>query len=144
MNIIHEIDHKKLTLKIDDPERAYSELNNLLSERMSYDKVVEVKHFQDVDEGVLRAKIEATEGMDMYTAEETEIFLVLKPDEMDIELKVEMVTNYDASGWRDNIIYYGYRAFFHKYLYADKAHHFEHYMEDKADELVSRMKDLFG
>ncbi len=144
MNLIHDIATRELTLGIDDPERAYSEINDLLSDRMSFDKVVEEKHYQDIEEGVIRTKIKTVEGYDLTTSEVIEIYLTLTPTELNMELKVMMQINYDASGWKDNIIYYGYKALFHKYLYADKAHHFEHPMEDKADEIVSRMKDLFS
>jgi len=110
---------------------------------MSFDKVIEEKHYQDIDEGVIRAKINTVEGYDSYTTEKIEMLLTLKPDELNIEMKVQMVISYDADGWKDNIIYYGYKALFHKYLHAGRAHHYEHGMEDKADEIISRLKDLF-
>jgi len=143
VKINHDIANKQLSFQIEDQEEAYSEIRSLLAERMSFDKVEEVKHYNDVEEQKIRSKIETVEGYDKYTSEKMDIYLTMTPKQMDLEIKLYMVIDYGSSGWKNSIFYYAYRSLFHKYLYRKDAHVFEEAMEEKIDELTDRLRNVF-
>ena len=142
MDIVEEVARRRQTIKIDDPESAYSEIRDLLERRMSFDEVSEDKYFHDVNEGTVRSQITTMEGYDMHTKEEIEIFLVISPNskEMDVQAKAKLITHYDTEGWRGSLWYYAYRALFDKFLYGETRHGFEHAVEEKIDELMERIR----
>lgn len=142
MDIVEEVARRRQTIELDNPEQAYSEIRDLLERRMSFDEIKEEKYFHDVDGGTLRSKIVAMEVFDQYTFEELEIFLVINPQsrELDVQVKGKIITHYTTEGWRGSLWYYAYRALYDKFLYGSARHGFEHYTEEKMDELMQRIR----
>lgn len=142
MEIVEEVTRRRETLALDNPERVYSEIRDLLERRMSFDDVREEKYFNDVDEGTIRSRIVTVEGYDKYTIEEIEIYVYISKQsrELDIQIKAKLVTEYDMEGWRDTLWYYAYRSIYEKFLYGKVRHEFEHGVEAKADELMQRIR----
>jgi hypothetical protein len=143
MEIVEEVARRRETLALDDPERVYSEIRDLLERRMSFDEVREEKYFNDVDEGTIRSRIVTVEGFDRYTHEEIEIYIYISKQsrELDVQIKSKLVTEYDMEGWKDTLWYYAYRSLYEKFLYGKVRHEFEEPVEEKSDELIQRIRD---
>lgn len=142
MDITEEAVRRRQTIVLDDPETAYPELKDLLERRMAFDEVVEEKYYHDIDEGTVRSRIHAVEAFDTHTTLELEIFLVISKDsrELDIQVKGNLVTSYMTEGWRNNLWYYAYRALYDKFLYGEVRHEWEHEVEKKVEELLTRVR----
>lgn len=142
MKIQEEVERKRQTIVVDEPERVYPEIRDLLERRMTFDHVTEEKYYTDVDEGNVRSRIKTVEAFDKYTQEVLEIYLVINKNsrEVDIQIKGKMVTEYPVQGWKGNLWYYAYRALYEKFLYGEIRHEWEHAVEEKVDELLERVK----
>ncbi len=142
MKIVEEAVRRRDTIHVENPEQAYPEIRDLLERRMSFDSVQEEKYFHDVDEGTIRSRIVANEGFDHHTSEQLEIFLVISENsnELDIQVKGKITTEYETEGWRQSLWYYAYRALYDKFLYGGARHGFEEYTEEKVDELLTRIR----
>ncbi|MFB6100101.1 MAG: hypothetical protein ABEK16_02405 [Candidatus Nanohalobium sp.] len=144
MEIIEEAVRRRQTLKIRDPDRAYSELRDLLESRIALDHVHEEKYYNDVEEGLIRAKIEAEEGFDKHSEGVYEIFLTLDPSkgEMDIQIKGKIETHYPTEKpWQGTLWYYAYRSLFDKFLYGSVREGYEHAVEEKVDIILERVRE---
>ncbi len=143
MDIVEEVVRRRQTFAIDDPERAYPEIRDLLERRMSFDEVREEKYFHDVDDGTVRSRIVTIEGYDKWTIEEMEIYLYISKNssELDLQVKAKLVTTYPTQGWRNTLWYYAYRALYDKFLYGEVRAEYEPFVEEKADQLVRRIRD---
>lgn len=142
MEVTEEVIRRKQTLALDDPERVYPEIRDLLERRMSFDSVSEEKYFHDVDTGVIRSKIVTVEYYDNKTREEIEIMLYISQDsrELDVQLKAKLVTSYPDEGWKNSLWYYAYTSLYEKFLYGEVRHEYVHAVEEKAEELMERLK----
>lgn len=143
MEVTEEVARRRQTLKVDDPDRAYSELRDLLNGRMKFSHVHEEKYFNDVDGSDLRAKIETSWGMDRFTAEEMEIFFHVDRDtgEVDIQIKAELETNYPkGKRWQGSLWYYAYRSIFDKFLYGHVRHGYEPAVEERVQDLMEKIR----
>lgn len=142
MEIVEEAVRRRQTIALDNPQQAYPEIKDLLERRMAFDHVQEEKYFHDVDEGTVRSKIITVEAFDRYTHEELEIYLVINKQarELDIQVKGKIITEYDTEGYKDSLWYYAYRALYDKFLYGEVRHGFEHAVEDKVEELLTRVR----
>lgn len=142
MKIQEEVVRRRQTIAVDEPERAYPEIRDLLERRMSFDKVVEEKYYTDVEEGNVRSRIRTHEFFDKHTREELEIYLVInkRSNELDIQIKGKLVTEYPVAGWKGNLWYYAYRALYEKFLYGETRHQWEHAVEDKTETLLNRVR----
>lgn len=142
MEVTEEVVRRKQTLALDDPKRVYPEIRDLLERRMSFDEVSEEKYFHDVDTGIIRSKIVTTEFYDNKTREEIEIMLHISQEsrELDIQLKAKLVTSYEEKGWKSSLWYYAYTALYEKFLYGEVRHEYVHSVEEKAEELIDRLK----
>lgn len=142
MEIVEEVARRRQTIKLEDPEQAYPEIRDLLERRMAFDEVKEEKYFHDVDGGTVRSKIITVEGFDKNSREELEIFLVINPQskELDLQVKGKVITHYETEGWKGSLWYYAYTALYDKFLYGSVRHGFEHYVEEKMDELMERVR----
>lgn len=142
MEIVEEVERRRQTIELDDPETAYSEIRDLLERRMSFDEVKEEKYFHDVDEGTTRSKIITIEAFDRHTEEELEVFLVINPKsrELDLQVKGKIVTEYETEGWKGSLWFYAYRALYDKFLYGSARHGFEEFVEEKMDQLMERVR----
>lgn len=142
MDIVEEVARRRQTIELDNPESAYAEIRDLLERRMSFDEVKEEKYFHDVDSGTVRSKITTIEAFDKHSVEELEIFLVISPKsrELDLQVKGKIVTHYETEGWKGSLWYYAYRSLYDKFLYGSARHGFEHYIEEKMDELMERVR----
>lgn len=144
MDVVEDVERRRLTLKVEDPERAYAEFRDLLQNRMSFSHVHEDKYFNDVEEGLIRARLTTEEGFDKFTKEELEIFLKIhkQKNEMDLQLKAKLVTHYpEKYRYHTTIWYYGYRGLYDKFLYGSVRHGYEHAVEDKVENLITRVRD---
>ena len=146
MDIVEEVARRRQTIRVDNPEQAYSEIRDLLERRMAFDEVKEEKYFHDVDEGTVRSKIITVEGFDHHSREELEIFLVITPQskELDLQIKGKVITEYELEGWKGSLWYYAYRSLYDKFLYGSARHGFEEYVEEKMDELMERVRQNVG
>lgn len=142
MDIVEEAVRRRQTIELDDPGQAYAEIRDLLERRMGFDGVKEEKYYHDVDGGTTRSKIVTEEGFDQYTREVLEIFLVINPKsrELDVQVKGKIITHYGMEGWKGSLWYYAYRSLYDKFLYGSARHGFEHYTEEKVDELLERIR----
>ncbi len=144
MDIVEEVVRQRRTFALEEPERAYSELRDLLERRMSFDHVSEEQYFNDVDEGTIRSKIAAVEWYDNVTKEKIEIYLYIsKPSrELDIQVKGKLVTTYEVeTGWKNNLFYYAYRSLYDKFLYGQVRHGYEPAVEEKVSEMLHRVRE---
>ncbi|MFB6208345.1 MAG: hypothetical protein ABEJ69_03270 [Candidatus Nanohaloarchaea archaeon] len=143
MDIVEEITRRRLTLEKEDPETAYSELRELLEDRMKFSAVHEEKYYNDVDGRNLRAKILTVFGMDKYTEEQYEIYFHVdrETSEVDIQVQAKLVTSYpDEKGYQKTLWYYAYRSLFDKFLYGEVRHGYVHAVEERVDELIDKMR----
>ena len=143
MKIVDDLFVREREYHVEYPEDAYSELRNLLENKISFDVITEDKYFNDVDRGVIRARIETLEVYDNHSQEELEIFVTIKNNTLKIELKAMLVGTYDDSGWRNNIAYYGFAALFHRYLGIKNHSAYEEAIEGKVDKIFRNIDRIF-
>ncbi len=144
MEIIEEAARRRQTLKIQDSDRAYFELKDLLEHSIALDHAHEEQYYNDVEEGLIRAKIIADEGFDAHSEGIYEIFLTIDPSkgEMDIQIKGKIETHYPTSKpWQGNLWYYAYRSLFDKFLYGSVREGYEHAVEEKTDTIIHRVRE---
>ena len=143
MKIQEEVVRRRQTIAVEDPERAYPEIRDLLERRMHFDHVNEKKYFNDVEEGNIRTRIVTVEEFDKHTKEELEIFVVISRNskELDIQVKGKLITDYPVSGWKGNLWYYAYRALYEKFLYGEVRHGWEEAVEEKTEEFIHRIRE---
>ncbi|MFB6245250.1 MAG: hypothetical protein ABEJ03_02785 [Candidatus Nanohaloarchaea archaeon] len=143
MDIVEEVVRQRTTIAVDDPERAYPELRDLLERRMSFDGVEEPQYFNDVDEGTIRSEITTIEGFDTRTEEQLDItvFISKEQREMDIQVRGKLVTSYSTKGYKGTLWYYAYIALYDKFLYGKNRHRWEHGVEEKVEELMHRVRE---
>lgn len=145
MEIEEEITRRRQTIELEDPGQAYAELRDLLSTRMSFDHVSEEKYFNDVDEGVIRARVETTEAFDRYSIERLEIYVKIdeNKNELDLQIKGMIITEYpEHYGYQKSLWYYAYRSLFDKFLYGEVRHGYIPAVEGKTDTVMERVRDL--
>lgn len=144
MEIIEEAARRRQTLKISDTDEAYAEFRDLLENRIALDHVHEKQYYNDVEQGLIRAKIEADEAFDKHSEGIYEIFLTLDPSkgEMDIQIKGKIETHYPTEKpWQGNLWYYAYRSLFDKFLYGSVREGYEHAVEEKTDTIIHRVRE---
>lgn len=144
MEIIEEAARRRQTLKISNTDEAYAEFRDLLENRIALDHVHEKQYYNDVEQGLIRAKIEAEEGFDKHTHGAYEIYLTLDPSkgEMDIQIKGKIETHYPTEKpWQGNLWYYAYRSLFDKFLYGSVREGYEHAVEEKTDTIIHRVRE---
>lgn len=144
MDIIEEVVRRRLTVEVEYPEKAYSEVKDLLENRMGFDHVHEEKYYNDVEGDMIRVKIETVEGLDGETIEELELFLKInkRTGEVDLQVKGKLVTEYgDEKMWQDTLWYYAYRSLYDKFLYGSVREGYEPAVEEKVDTLMERLKE---
>lgn len=142
MDVVEEAVRRRQTLLLDDPQSAYPEIKDLLERRMSFDHVSEEKYYHDIDEGTIRSKINAVEWFDEETKMDIDIFLVVRQEdrELDLQVKGKLVTHYETEGWKGSLWYYAYRALYDKFLYGTVRHEWEHAVEHKVEDLLTRVR----
>ena len=144
MEIVEEVERRRQTIVVEDAESAYSELKSLLDDRMSFGHVHEDKYFNDVEEGLIRARIETEEGFDKFTHEALEIHVTINPEEneMDLQVKSKLLTHYPENySYQATVWYYAYRSLFDKFLYGSVREGYEHAVEDKMETLMDRVRE---
>lgn len=144
MDITEEVGRRRLTIKVEDPERVYSSLKQLLEERIKFSSVNEEKYFNDVDGRDIRSKIVTTFGMDHLTKEEYEIFLHIdrEASTADIQLKAKLITSYpEHKKYQQSLFYYAYRSLFDKFLYGETREGYEHAVEERIDMLIEYVRE---
>lgn len=144
MDIVEEVERRRLTIEVEQPQQAYSEIKDLLENRMTFDHVSEEKYYNDVDGDMIRVKIETAEWLDGETKEALEIFFKINKStgEVDIQVKGKLETHYpDEKMWQDTLWYYAYRALYDKFLYGSVREGYEPAVEEKVDTLMKRMKE---
>lgn len=144
MDIVEEVERRRLTIEVEQPQQAYSEIKDLLENRMTFDHVSEEKYYNDVDGDMIRVKIETAEWLDGETKEALEIFFKINKStgEVDIQVKGKLETHYpDEKMWQDTLWHYAYRALYDKFLYGSVREGYEPAVEEKVDTLMKRMKE---
>lgn len=144
MDIVEEAVRRRQTIEMEHPKQAYSEIKDLLENRMGFDEVHEEHYYNDVDGDMIRVRIRTEEWMDGETAEVLEIFFKINKatGEVDIQVKGKLKTHYpDERVWQDTIWYYAYRALYDKFLYGSVREGYEHAVEEKVDTLMTRMRE---
>lgn len=139
IEIGEEVVKKRVEYNVEDTSNVYNEIRDLLNSRVSFGTVKEEKYYNDIETGVVRAEIETMDQYDKYFFEEIEILLTIKPESVKIELEGELVAKYPNSGWRDNLVYYGYIALFHRLIGIKNQHKYEEWVEGKVEELTERI-----
>lgn len=144
MEIIEEAGRRRQEIRLDSPERAYSEMKDLLERRISSDEVYEEKYFNDVEDGRIRTKIVLEEEHEKFTREEIEIYLNIQKAEgkAEIQIKGKVVTEYPTEkNYQQTLWYYAYRALFDKFLYGENRGAIEEDVEEKMDHIIELMRD---
>ncbi len=144
MEIVEEVERRRQTIVVEDADSAYSELKSLLDGRMSFDHIHEEKYYNDVEEGLIRARIKTEEGFDKFTVEELEIHVTINPEEneMDLQVKSKLLTNYpEKFSYQTTVWYYAYRSLFDKFLYGSVREGYEGAVEDKMETLMKRVRE---
>lgn len=142
MKVVEEAVRRRQTIGLEDPEAVYGEIKDLLERRMGFDHVEEEKYYHDIEEGTIRSRIKTVEGLDRHTSEILEIYLVINKQarELDIQVKGKLETEYNNDGYKDTLWYYAYRALYDKFLYGEVRHGYEHAVEGKVEELMTRIR----
>lgn len=144
MEIVEEVGRRRQDIRLKDSKRAYGELRDLLTNRISSDEVYEDKYFNDVDEGKIRSKVVLEEGMDKYTSEVQEIYIDIDKTEnkANIQIKSKLVTEYPTEKkYQQSLWYYAYRALFDKFLYGENRAGHEHGVEEKMDSIMEKLRE---
>lgn len=144
MEITEEVGRRRAEIRLEDPERAYSEMKDLLETRISCDEVHEEKYFNDIETGRVRTELVQIEGFEKYTFEELKIFMNLdKSDAVaEIQIKGKLKTEYpQEKDYQTTIWYYAYRALFDKFLYGQNRKGFEDAVEEKMDKIMELIRD---
>jgi len=144
MEITEEVARRRQTIKLEDPEKAYSELRDLLEEKMSFSNVHEDKYYNDVEEGKIRAHISTKSGYDKFTGEKMDLYVTIDPEkgEMDLQVKAILVTDYpEKYPHQGTIWYYGYRSIFDKFLYGSVREGYKPAVEEKLETLMTRLRE---
>lgn len=144
MDIVEEVARRRTTIGLNDPHSAYPEIRDLLERRMSFDDVVEEKYYNDVDEGIIRSRIKTVEYYDARSKEEMDIYLFIsKPqNELDIQIKAKIITTYEVeSPWKRSLWYYAWLSLYDKLLYGKVRHEHVEGVEEKADQLLERVRN---
>ena len=144
MEIIEEIGRRRQDIRLEDTDRAYAEIRDLLTSRISQDEVREEKYFNDVDTGKIRSKVIVEEGMDKFTSEVHEIFIDINKQEKkaNIQIKSKLKTEYPTEkDYQESLWYYAYRALFDKFLYGETRGGYEEDVEEKRDLIVERIRE---
>lgn len=144
MEIVEEVERRRQTIVVEDADSAYSELKSLLDDRMSFDHIHEEKYYNDVEEGLIRARIKTEEGFDKFTHEGLEIHVTINPEEneMDIQVKSKLLTHYPENySYQTTVWYYAYRSLFDKFLYGSVREGYEGAVEDKMETLMKRVRE---
>lgn len=144
MRIVEDIATRKKEFHVDNPQEAYSELKALLEDKISFDHVSEEKYYNDVETGKIRTKIETEEVYDEHSVEELEIFVTISESSLKIEIKAMLVAVYSGSGWRDSIVYYGYRALFHRLIGMKNHEEYEEAIKDKVEKILRDVESLMA
>jgi hypothetical protein len=144
MEIIEEIGRRRQDIRLEDTDRAYAEIRDLLTSRISQDEVREEKYFNDVDTGKIRSKVILEEQMDKFTFEVHEIFIDINKQEKkaNIQIKSKLKTEYPTEkDYQESLWYYAYRALFDKFLYGETRGGYEEDVEEKRDLIVERIRE---
>ena len=144
MEIIEEIGRRRQDIRLEDTDRAYAEIRDLLTSRISQDEVREEKYFNDVDTGKVRSKVILEEQMDKFTFEVHEIFIDINKQEKkaNIQIKSKLKTEYPTEkDYQESLWYYAYRALFDKFLYGETRGGYEEDVEEKRDLIVERIRE---
>ena len=144
MEIIEEIGRRRQDIRLEDTDRAYAEIRDLLTSRISQDEVREEKYFNDVDTGKIRSKVILEEQMDKFTFELHEIFIDINKQEKkaNIQIKSKLKTEYPTEkDYQESLWYYAYRALFDKFLYGETRGGYEEDVEEKRDLIVERIRE---
>lgn len=151
MEITEEAVRRRQELKLREPNKAYSELRDLLNTRMPFDHVHEEKYVNDVDEGKVRSQITAVEALSKYSTQEHEIFMTVdkQTKTMSLQVKAKIVTEYPTDkNHQQTLWYYAYRALFDKFLYGSVREGNEEYVEETADKIITltreALEDTYG
>jgi len=144
MEITEEVGRRRQEIVLDNPGRAYAEIKDLLEHRLSYDEVVEVQYFNDVDEGKIRSELELVEGFDKFTEEVIELYISIDKEKgtMNLQLKGKMITSYPTEkSYQQSLWYYAYRSLFDKFIYGEARGGYEHAIEDDLDQIMSLVRE---
>jgi hypothetical protein len=144
MEITEEVGRRRQEIQLESPERAYSELKDLLERRISSDEVYEEKYFNDIEEGRIRTKIILEEQHEKFTGEMIEIFLNIEKQKKraEIQIKGKVETEYPTEkNYQQTLWYYAYRALFDKFLYGENRGAIEEDVEEKMDHILELVRD---
>lgn len=144
MEIVEEVGQRRQDIRLEDPKRAYGELRDLLTSRISNDEVYEEKYFNDVETGKVRSKVILEEAMDKYTSEVHEIYIDIDRSEKkaNIQIKAKLVTEYPTEKkYQQSLWYYAYRALFDKFLYGENRAGHEEGVEEKMDNILTKLRE---
>jgi len=144
MEIIEELGRRRQEIKLQHVDRAYSEIRDLLTNRISQDEVHEEKYFNDVDTGKIRSKVVMEEQQDKFTFEVHEIFIDINKEERkaNIQIKSKLKTEYPTEkDYQTSLWYYAYRALFDKFLYGETRGGYEEDVEEKRDLIIEKLRE---
>lgn len=143
MKITEEVDRRRITIRVEDPEKVYSSFKTLLEEKIGFSSVNEEKYYNDVEGKDLRVKLTASMDMDHLTSGKMKIYLHVdrEASEADIQLKTSLVTEYPTDkDYQESLLYYAYRSLYDKFLYGSTRGGYRGEAEEKTDTLVNYIR----
>ena len=143
MKYVEEVVHRTREFETSDTSNVYSEIRSLLDDKIAFGSVDEVKYINDVDDGVIRAKIETMDQYDKYFFEEIEIYITIKENRFKIEIKGDLTARYPTPGWKGNMFYYAYIALLHRFIGLKNEHKYETWVEGKVDQIMRNIERIF-
>jgi len=143
MRIIEDVVSKTREYDNTDTSDVYGEIRDLLNNKIGFSSLEEVNYTNDVEEGVVRAKIEGKDFYDKYFIAENDIYLEIKPEKVKITVKGKLVGNYPTDGWKDNLFYYGYVSLLHKFLVSKNQGQYEDWVQGKINNLFDNIEPVF-
>lgn len=144
MEIIEELGRRRQEIRLQHVDRAYAEIRDLLTNRISQDEVHEEKYFNDVDTGKIRSKVVLEEQQDKFTFEVHEIYIDIDIEERkaNIQIKSKLKTEYPTEkDYQTSLWYYAYRALFDKFLYGETRGGYEEAVEEKRDLIIQKIRE---
>lgn len=125
MYVEEEVNRKTSTVDVDDWERAYSEIKNILENRFFFHRVQEEKFRHHKGRGIIVSKINCFREMDDFTTVEISIVLTIEETNPEtgaasitLDTKGEVVTRYpEETAFQRSVIYFAIRSIWDKIVY---------------------------
>lgn len=142
MDIEEEIERRRININTDkDIETAYHQAKETIEHKAGFETVEETNHFKDKPKKLIRTKLIAEEEIDKFTEEKITIHLKIKENQVNIQIKGILVTEYpEKFNFQATLWYYMYRSLYDKFLYGNVRSGYKPVIEDKIDTTIQNLQ----